>query len=113
MKILLESDASQTFSFIPREYPALINYTLTDEMLNTSASDTNVTATQTGAYLRISKVFVLKEERFYNISIFKTDDTLIYRGRIFCTNQTISTYSTVDGVYTEDDTKDNEYVVVP
>ncbi len=113
MKILQESGASQTFSFIPREYPALIDYTLTDKMLNKSVSDTKITATQTGAYLRITEVFVLKDDRYYNISIFKTDGTLIYRGSIFCTSQTIDTFTTNEGVYTEDETKDNEYAVIP
>ena len=111
MKILLESGLAQTLSFIAREYPPTINYTITNEVANTSVSDTTITATTTGAYLSINEIFVLKEGNFYNIDIEKTDGTLIYRGRIFCTNQTIGDYSIQDGQYTPDTTKDLEYKI--
>ena len=111
MKILLESGSPQTLNFIPREYPILVNYTITDEETNTSISDTNISTTINGGYLEITEIFTLKEGVFYNIDITKTDNTLIFRGRIFCTNQNIDTFSMNDGEFVEDTTKDNTYVI--
>jgi len=111
MKILLESATPQTLNFIPREYVSLVNYTITNEQSNTSVSDTNINATTNGGYLEITEIFDLKENIYYNIDITKTDNTLIYRGRIFCTNQDIDTFSMNDGKFTEDTSKDNTYVI--
>ena len=111
MKILLESATPQVLSFIPREYPALINYTITNESTNASVSDTNITATTNGAYLQITEAFTLFEGQFSNIEITKTDGTLIYRSKILCTNQTISDFSMQDGEYVEDTTADSEYII--
>jgi len=111
MKILLESASAQTLNFIPREFVSLVNYTITNEETNTSISDTNISTTTNGGYLEITEIFTLKEDVFYNIDITKTDNTLIFRGRIFCTNQNIDTFSMNDGEFVEDTTKDNTYVI--
>ena len=111
MKILQETAVAQTLNFIPREYVDTINYTLRNESTNTSVSDTNIVATTNGAYLEITEIFNLKEGVFYNIDITKTDDTLIYRGRIFCTNQTLDKFTMNNGKYTEDTSKDNTYII--
>jgi len=111
MKILLESATPQTLNFIPREYVSLVNYTITNEQSNTTISETDITATTNGGYLEITEIFDLKENIYYNIDISKTDNTLIYRGRIFCTNQDIDAFTMNDGKFTEDTSKDNTYVI--
>ena len=111
MKILLDSATPQTLNFIPREYVSLVNYTITNEQSNTTISETDITATTNGGYLEITEIFDLKENIYYNIDISKTDNTLIYRGRIFCTNQDIDTFTMNDGKFTEDTSKDNTYVI--
>ena len=111
MKILLESAVPQVFGFIPRAYETKVNYTLQNESTNVDTTFTNIDAATSGAYLEITEVFDLKEGVFYNIDITKTDNTLIFRGRIFCTNQNIDTFSMNDGEFVEDTTKDNTYVI--
>ena len=111
MKILQETAIAQTLNFIPREFVATINYTLKNESTNTSVSGTNITTTVNGGYLEITEIFDLKEGVFYNIDITKTDNTLIYRGRIFCTNQDIEKFTINDGKYIEDTSKNNEYAI--
>ena len=140
MKVLQELATSQTLSFIPRVYPSFVNYTLTNESTNTSVSKENVETSTNSGYLQISDIFDLKEGNFYNIVMYKTvaDDfekivladngiyepnscfnafaptstKLIYKGRIFCTNQTdLEKYTNNNNVYTENTTYDNEFVI--
>jgi len=110
MKILLETVLPQVLSFIPREYPILVNYTLTNESTNKTTTFLDIDTATSGAYLQITEIFDLKEDTFYNFDITKTDDTLIYRGRIFCTNQDIDKF-TMNEDFIEDTSKDNEYII--
>lgn len=111
MKILQETALPQTLNFIPREYVSEVNYLLTNESENVSVSETNIVANTNGGYLEITEIFNLKEGVFYNIQITKTDDTVIYRGRIFCTNQEIDTF-TMNEDYVSDTTYDNTYATI-
>lgn len=109
MKILLETTDPQTYSFIPREYVVLLNYTITNESTNTSVTYLDITAETNGGYLEITEVFDLEENTFYNIEVTNTNDTVIFRDRIFCTNQDIDKFTMNKDKYIEDDSKDNEY----
>jgi hypothetical protein len=112
MKVLLETATPQVLSFIPREYLNIVNYTLTNESTNVTTSFTNIDAVTNGAYLELTEVFDLKEGVFYNYDITNPNDNdLLYRGRIFCTNQDIDTFSMNKDEYIEDDSKNNEYII--
>jgi hypothetical protein len=52
----------------------------------------------------------LVEGAFYMVEIQNTtDNRIIFRDKIFCTNQASSTYEMTSGIYTQHNTGDNEY----
>ena len=141
MKVLQETTDTQTLSFIPRIYPSYVNYIITNEETNISVSKENVETLQNGGYLEIDDVFELKQGVFYNIDFYYNsiatefenlviEDSgtyeintcfntlsneglkLIYRGRIFCSNQSdLEKFTMNENKYTEDNTYNNEYVI--
>ena len=133
MIILTTSTSEQTFRVIPRSYPDEITITLRDDSTNETTStvieslewDNNNDFWQladydwnfTGGiviedgYLIISNTFALTENRFYDLTI-TSGSSVIYRDKVFCTDQTISDYSVNDGVYTTENTYDNDYIII-
>jgi hypothetical protein len=59
-------------------------------------------------YLKTSLIFALKEFTYYNLTILNDLD-VIYKGRVFCTNQTISEYTVNKNEYVQNVTN-NEFV---
>lgn len=113
MIILQESASSQTFSFIPRSYTSGTTYTIkiNNETTNKEVySDTTTSFTSNDYYYQYSDTFTLKQDTFYTIEITAGSD-LIYRDKIFCTNQTISSYSVNNNEYTIH-SDDNEFIVL-
>jgi len=111
MIILTTSVNAQELKFIPREYVAS-SIVITDQDTNTPVTYTGVTFTIDRYYLKGDVIFSPKliEGRFYTLKVLN-GTTVVYRDMIFCTDQTISTYSINDGVYTKHETT-NEYVVL-
>ena len=93
--------------FIPRDYVAN-SIVLTDEQANTS-STISATFTKDGYYLKADISFALVEDRFYTFNALNGSKK-VYKGRIFCTDQTVSDYSIKKNVYTEHEST-NEYIV--
>ena len=113
MIILEESNSSQTFNFIPREYTSGTTYTIIirDELKNTEAyNDTTTSFTAVDYYYSFSDTFSLKEDNTYTLEI-KDGSTVVYRDKIYCTNQTVTSYSINDSEYTER-SSDNEFIVL-
>jgi len=112
MKVLIDSSNTQTLTFIPRSYPSTIDYTLIEEGTGRTATGVDITTGTASGFLTISEIFALNEDNFYSIDIFdSSDDTLIFRDKIFCTNQEAINYTINNGEYTEDDSKDNDYII--
>lgn len=107
MIILTTSTNAQELKFIPRQYAA-DSIVLTDEQANTS-STISATFTKDGYYLKADISFTLVEDRFYTFNALNGSET-VYKGRIFCTDQTVSDYSINKNVYTENEST-NEYIV--
>lgn len=108
MLILREQNTSQTFKIIPRYYVA-DSMEITDEQTGVTVSY-DITLTQTDYHAVISKIIALKEGRTYTLKVLDGTD-IIYRDKIFCTNQETSTYTVNDGEYTTH-TSDNEFVFI-
>ena len=108
MIILTTSLSPQELKFIPRDYAA-DSIVLTDEQANTSIFIDGYTFTKDGYYLKADIYFNLVEDRFYTFKVLN-DSKTVYKGRIFCTNQTVSDYSINKNVYTENEST-NEYIV--
>jgi len=113
MIVLQKSNDSQTFSFIPRSYTQGTTYTIkiTNETTNTEVySSTSTSFVSNDYYYQHSDTFSLVEDTTYNLEI-KAGNELIFRDKIFCTNQTISSYSVNNNAYTEN-SDDNDFIVL-
>jgi len=89
-----------------------VDYTLIEEGTGRTATEVDITTGTASGWLTIADIFALNEDNFYSIDVFdSSDDTLIFRGKIFCTNQENANYTINNGEYTEDDSKDNDYII--
>lgn len=107
MIILKEQEAAQNlYATIDGENADTI--VLRDEETN---EETEIACTFSidSYYVATSLVFPIKENKFYTLTI-KNGDTVVYKDKIFCTNQTIETFSINKNAYIEH-TTDNEYIV--
>ena len=108
MIVLQETNDPQTFSFIPRSdsYDALF---LTDDQTNVEIEvtiDDNVV----GDYINtITATFDLIEGHFYNL-VLKDGSNVVYKDKVFCTNQPIVSFSVNNGQYTSNSTT-NDFIV--
>ena len=107
MIILKEQIEAQSLKFIPRQYSAT-SIVLVNEMTNESttiSSDFYVD----GYYLYTTATFDLKEGNFYTLSILDNTN-VVYKDKIFCTNQVIADYTINNGEYIANATN-NDFIV--
>jgi len=111
MIILTTSASAQQLKFIPREYSA-DSIVITDQDTNKPVTYSGLTFATNKYYLQGNVTFspVLRKGTFYTLSVLN-GTSVVYKDNIFCTDQTISTYSINKDVYTEHETT-NEYVVI-
>jgi hypothetical protein len=142
MIILSTSASAQTLKVIPRDYIADFVMRVRDDSTNVIKSYTIANASQVGNYLQFTNVFnpILVENHFYdltletaysfwntNVKLWQNnttlwnlddkDDAVIYKDKIFCTNQDIDQenndyYNLNKGKYTTYDGYDNTYIVI-
>ena len=113
---LTTSSSTQTLKIIPRSYASSVSMILRDDSTNTSTTYTSISTSTDKNYLVISQALnpVLVEGRFYDLTVKEGSD-IIYKDKIFCTDQTISDYSVNSGEYTiptGDDKFDNDYIII-
>ena len=108
MVILQETASAQDFKIIPREYNA-DSMVITNETTGTSTTYA-ITASKSSYYLTFSKAVTLEEGVFYSLTV-KNGSDIVYKDRIFCTNQTVSTYSINNNEYITN-TTNNDYITV-
>jgi len=116
MKHLTTSTSAQTLKIIPRSYASTVSMILRDDSTNTSTTYGSISTSTDKNYLVITKALspVLVEGRFYDMTV-KEGSNVIYKDKIFCTNQTISSYSVNSGEYTVptgNDQYDNDYIII-
>ena len=107
MIVLLSSVSDQTFKFVPRTLQAT-SMVITDEAERTSVTIA-ITPTVSTYYLSVTETLTLVEGRFYTLTVLNGTD-VVYKDKIFCTNQTISDYSINDETYVQN-TTNNDYVI--
>lgn len=108
MIVLQETNSAQTFSFIPRSdsYDGLF---LTDDQTNVEVEVT-ITSNTIGDYINtITATFSLIEGHFYNL-VLKDGADVVYKDKVFCTNQPIVSFSVNNGQYTSNSTT-NDFIV--
>jgi hypothetical protein len=104
------STTDKKIYFAPRATGVSVSVKITDEETNISRTfDTY--ASQSGNY---SEIFLdeVVEGRYYTIRI-SSDGNEIYRGKVYCTNQTdLEKFSVNSGEFTyyEDTDNDNQYI---
>lgn len=108
MIILLESVLSQTLKFIPRGLDA-DSMVIRDEAENTSVT-IDITPSIDRYYLSVSEVLTLVQGRFYTLTVLNGLE-VVYKDKIFCTNQEVSSYTINENEYTEYDTDDNFVII--
>lgn len=118
MIVLKTTNLSQSISIIPRRYSDVVFLRVTDESENTSVEYPLLNTTKTNDYLIIDNSYSLVEGRFYKLDIFENNDMgdLIYKDKIFCTDQTInqntnSYYSINKDEYIEEESN-NEFIII-
>jgi hypothetical protein len=108
MIVLQETNDPQTFSFIPRSdsYDGLF---LTDDQTNVE-EEVTIDDNTIGDYINtITATFDLKEGHFYNL-VLKDGADVVYKDKVFCTNQPIVSFSVNNGQYTSNSTT-NDFIV--
>lgn len=106
MIILKQSGLTQTFNVIPRSYSA-------DSIVITGVEGSttySITASESGRYLTWDKIVTLVEGQFYTLTVLNGTD-IVYKDRIFCTNQTVADYTINNNEYTEE-TSNNDFIIL-
>ena len=113
---LTTSASAQTLKIIPRSYASSVSMILRDDSTNTSTTYSSISTSTDKNYLVVSQALspVLVEGRFYDLTI-KEGSNVIYKDKVFCTDQTISSYTVNSSEYTiptGNDVFDNDYIII-
>ena len=119
MKVLTTSANAQTFKVIPREYVTSASMEVRDDSTNVTTTYTGLTLSTSVNHLQISNTFnpVLVEGRYYDITLKNSGGSIIYKDKVFCTNQGIDQsqdqeYTVNSGTYTSDTSYDNDFIIL-
>ena len=109
MIVLSTSTSNQTFNFIPRksQYNTML---ITDEIENETITVPIVSSAAYGYTNSITAAFTLKEARSYMLTL-KQGNEIIYRDKIYCTDQAVTNYTINEGQYVSH-TSNNEFIVI-
>lgn len=120
MKVLNPSDTPQTIRIIPRVYSINITLKLRDDSTN-EITTILPAAAKVGNYIEILHTFDLKENRFYDLTVYDgqgavTDLDIIYKDKIFCTSQDINQNNNEKYSINKDEYVskggDNDYIII-
>ena len=114
MQIITKS-GTRLINFMPREtidsgkvYELKIK---SEEQNKIILTDSNALFNSVKYYYTYSTTQALTEANFYVIEINNTTDgTLIFKDKLFCTDQDLSTFEISKNVYIEKSTGNNEYI---
>lgn len=107
MIILREQETAQTLNAIiyGSNADAIV---LRDEETNIEV-EINCTFSIDRYYVATSAIFPIKENKYYTLTILNGTD-VVYRDKVFCTNQTIASYTINKDQYTQHVTN-NDYKI--
>lgn len=112
---ILSKNGTRIINFIPREeisgsktYKLVVKSEGENKVIFT---DSTATFAELDYYYRYSTTQALVENNYYTITITNiTDNTIIFKDKMYCTDQTLSDYQISNGVYIEQSTGDNKFV---
>ena len=111
MIVLQESASAQNLDFIPRSFTSgnTYNVTIVNEQTNTEVYNQDVdTITENLYYNRLNAIFDVKQDNFYMVTV-KSGIDVVFKDKVFCTNQAITDFTVNDSQYTEQETT-NEFI---
>ena len=115
MKVLSTGTGTKVLKIIPREYVTTGTLTIRDDQTNSSV-DYSVIPTTERNHLVISNNYTtaLVNDHFYNLTLKNSSNDVIYRDKIFCTDQTTDKggYTINENEYTTDTTFDNDFLIL-
>ena len=108
MIVLNVSELSQIISFIPRDgsYDTL---ELTDEQTNDTQVVNIIDSTAGEYYHTIEAIFDLVENHFYML-VLKDGTDVLFKDKVFCTNQPLVSFSVNNGQYVSSTTT-NDFII--
>jgi hypothetical protein len=108
MIVLNVSELSQVISFIPRDgsYDTL---ELTDEQTNDTQVVNIIDSTVGEYYHTIEAIFDLVENHFYML-VLKDGTDVLFKDKVFCTNQPLVSFSVNNGQYVSSTTT-NDFII--
>lgn len=108
MNVLTTTTDSQYLNIVPRSvtFDELI---FTDDSTNTPETITINDVVDKVYYQSIEIQCALTENRFYNITLLN-DGEVVFRGKVFCTDQPVVSFSVNNGDYTSH-SSGNEFIV--
>lgn len=114
MITLTTSTVAQTIKIIPRSYASNVSMILRDDSTNTEVSYSVATTTDRN-YLVLSQSLSLTEGRFYDLTV-KEGSEVIYKDKVFCTDQTIdqdtNDYYSINKDQYVTQSSDNDYILI-
>lgn len=108
MIVLTTDTEAQSFVFIPRG-STFDTVEITDDQTNQTVTIEDWEFTEGDYYSTLEAEFSLVENHFYNLEI-KNGTEIIYRDRIFCTDQPVVSFSVNNGQYVSNTTA-NTFIV--
>lgn len=108
MNVLTTTTSAQPLAIVPRS-TAFDELIFTDDSTNEPVEVEIDSVVNKGYYQILNVVCELIENRFYNVELFNNGD-LIYRGKVFCTDQPIVSFSVNNGKYVSNSTT-NQFIV--
>ena len=111
MHILTTSTDEQTLKIAPRLDASSPVFELKDKSTGV-VTEISVSKTASEPFMELSGAFSLVEDRFYSFKV-KDGSTVVYKGLIYCTDQTeYNKFDVNKDDYVVDDSYDNEYVII-
>ena len=111
---ILPTTGTQQLKIITRKDASNPVIKLTDKETRTTSTITP-SKSLSGSYMVLDGTFTLTEDNLYSykVELSAEDSEEIYRGLIYCTNQTnLDKYFINQNEYIEEDSFDNEYVIL-
>jgi hypothetical protein len=112
---ILSKTGTRNINFIPRQtisdsktYKLVIK---SEEQNKNILTDNSATFTELDYYYQYSTDQALDENNYYTITITNTTDNIvIFKDKMYCSDQTLSDYNISNGIYIEQSTGDNEFI---
>lgn len=112
---ILTTSGTRIINFIPREtitgsktYKLVIKSEAQNKVITT---DNDATFSELDYYYQYLTTQALIENNYYTITITNTtDNAIIFKDKMYCSDQTLSDYEISNGVYIEQSTGDNQFI---